>query len=122
MGHCTLAPSQPNAGFAASPEATGDPDCPPEHAKMGHCTPKSGSEPVADASKSGTDLPAGDAPAPAPPDDWYADRIFPASEMARSRDEMMKENGGQTLTFLSFNLAEYIAGTAKAGMAATSTD
>lgn len=109
MGHCTLAPSQPNAGFAASPEATGDPDCPPEHAKMGHCTPKSGSEPVVDASKSGTDLPPGDAPAPAPPDDWYADRIFPASEMARSRDEMMKENGGQTLTFLSFNLAEYQA-------------
>ena len=29
--------------------------------------------------------------------------------MARSRDEMMKENGGQTLTFLSFNLAEYQA-------------
>ena len=109
MGHCTLASSQPDAGAAASPEAIGDPDCPPEHAKMGHCTPKSGSEPVADAHKSGTDLPPGDAPAPAPPDDWYADRIFPASDMARSRDEMMRENGGQTSTFLSFNLAEYQA-------------
>lgn len=109
MGHCTLAPSQPNAGFAASPEATGDPDCPPEHAKMGHCTPKSGSEPIADANKSGTDLPPGDVPAPAAPDDWYADRIYSPSEMARSRDQMMRENGGQTLAFISFNLAEYQA-------------
>lgn len=29
--------------------------------------------------------------------------------MDRSRDEMMKENGAQTLAFLAFNLAEYQA-------------
>lgn len=97
----------------AKPEATPDSDCPPEHAKMGHCTPKTASEPadepIADSSKTGTDLPPGDAPAPAPPDDWYADKIYPASEMQRSRDAMMKENGGQTLAFIAFNLAEYQA-------------
>src|SRR3546814_1090129 len=66
-----------------------DPDCPPEHAKMGHCTPKdmpaAGMEDM--AGKSGTDLPPGDATAPAPPGDWYTDRVYPAAEMDRSRSE-----------------------------------
>jgi uncharacterized protein involved in copper resistance len=51
----------------------------------------------------------GDAPAPAPPGNWYADRVYPAAEMDRSRHEMMKENGGQTTGFISLNLAEYQA-------------
>src|SRR3546814_12797075 len=80
-----------------------DPDCPPEHAKMGHCTPKdmpaAGMEDM--AGKSGTDLPPGDATAPALPGDWYADRVYPAAEMDRSRHDMMKENGGQTIAFIS---------------------
>lgn len=88
-----------------------DPDCPPEHAKMGHCTPKAmPAMSMGDANgKTGTDLPPGDAPAPAPPDDWYADRIWSSAEMARSRHEMMRENGAQTTAFISFNLAEYQA-------------
>jgi copper resistance protein B len=110
MGHCTMQADKPLAA-SPPPEAVIDPDCPPEHAKMGHCTPKAGSQndaaAVEDSSKTGTDLPPGDAPAPAPPDDWYADRIFPAGEMEHSRHEMMKENGAQTTAFLSFNLAEY---------------
>jgi copper resistance protein B len=100
--------------------AASDPDCPPEHAKMGHCTPKAGStdampampgmESMPGASGgSGTDLPPGDATAPAPPGDWYADRIYPKSDMEHSRHEMMKENGAQTIAFISFNLAEYQA-------------
>lgn len=60
-------------------------------------------------SASGTDLPPGDATAPAPPGDWYADRIYPKAEMEHSRHDMMKENGGQTVGFISFNLAEYQA-------------
>ena len=93
-------------------QSSTDPDCPPEHAQMGHCTPKA---PAAEAGgekstmQSGTDLPPGDAPAPAPPSDWYADRIYAPNEMARSRDQMMKENGGQKIAFISFNLAEYQA-------------
>lgn len=106
MGHCTMQADKPVAA-SPPPEAVVDPDCPPEHAKMGHCTPKAAADPVAEMSKTGTDLPPGDAPAPAPPDDWYADRIFPAGEMEHARHEMMKENGAQTTAFLSFNLAEY---------------
>lgn len=95
---------------AAAPAAT-DPDCPPEHEQMGHCTPKTADAITRDTAnaKSGTDLLPGDAPAPAAPDNWYADRIYSPTEMARSRDEMMKESGGQTLAFISFNLAEYQA-------------
>ena len=117
MGHCTpeaAAPDKkaPDMGPIGHDMALpADPDCPPEHAKMGHCTPKdmpaAGMEDM--AGKSGTDLPPGDATAPAPPGDWYADRVYPAAEMDRSRHDMMKENGGQTIAFISFNLAEYQA-------------
>jgi copper resistance protein B len=120
MGHCVLGPS-PDGKPAAEvmpgrdmpqqiPVAT-DPDCPPEHAKMGHCTPKPMPSTPAEGANTatGTDLPPGDAPAPAPPSDWYADRIYSPAEMAASRDQMMKENGAQTTAFVSFNIAEYQA-------------
>jgi len=118
MGHCTPEPDVPDMGamdHAAQPAS--DPDCPPEHAKMGHCIPKgAASQAMADmegmeaaSGASGTDLPPGDAAAPAPPGDWYADRIYPKAEMDHSRHEMMKENGAQTIAFISFNLAEYQA-------------
>lgn len=122
MGHCTL--EKPSAAPAVddtpgvkmdsvpAQAVAADPDCPPEHAKLGHCTPKTAAAQVAPAvspAASGTDLPPGDAPAPAPPGDWYADRIYSKSEMDASRDQMMKENGAQTLAFISFNLAEYQA-------------
>lgn len=119
MGHCVLEQSSakpdPKAmqgmDMATKESGATDPDCPPEHAKMGHCTAKAmPASPTGDADdKSGTDLPPGNAPAPAPPSDWYADRLYPDAEMAASREAMMKENGGQTAAFLSFNLAEYQA-------------
>src|SRR3546814_19132454 len=74
---------------------------------MGHCTPKA--MPDCPTGAVGTDLPAGDAPAPAAPGDWYADRLYPKAEMDRSRHAMMEENGGQTIAFLNFDLAEYQA-------------
>jgi copper resistance protein B len=46
---------------------------------------------------------------PAPPGDWYADRIYPKAEMERARHRMIRENGGQTIAFLNFDLAEYQA-------------
>jgi copper resistance protein B len=55
----------------------------------------------------GTDLPAGNAPAPAPPMDHYATRIFPATEIERSHRQMMNESGAETFAFVMFNLAEY---------------
>ncbi|MBO9582035.1 MAG: copper resistance protein B [Sphingobium sp.] len=57
----------------------------------------------------GTALPAGDAAAPPPPMDHYADRQFPPAEMARARARMMREQGGRTLSQVMFNLAEYRA-------------
>ena len=115
MGHCTPAPapmemSEPEGGaMDHGAMQASDPDCPPEHASMGHCTPKATVAMEAGSRASGTDLPPGDATAPAPPSDWYADRIYPRAEMEHSRHEMMMENGGQTIAFISFNLAEYQA-------------
>src|SRR3546814_20259655 len=63
----------------------------------------------ADVGAVGTDLPAGDAPAPPPPGGWYADRIYPADAMEHSRHAMMAENGAQRVGFVSLNLAEYQA-------------
>ena len=102
MGHCTP---------AEAPAAPADAACLPEHAAMGHCTPAepAGTEAAALNGAVGTDLPAGDAPAPPPPNDWYADRIFSPAEMDRVRHAMMGEHGAVTAGFLGFNLAEYQA-------------
>lgn len=59
--------------------------------------------------QTGTALPAGDAPAPAPPMDHYADRMFAPAEMAKARSDMMFEQGGQPFHQVMFNLAEYQA-------------
>jgi copper resistance protein B len=57
----------------------------------------------------GTALPAGNAPAPAPPTDHYADRIFPPAEMARLREALRGEHGSGNFHQILFNLAEYQA-------------
>ncbi|QBM75954.1 copper resistance protein B [Sphingomonas sp. AAP5] len=59
--------------------------------------------------KTGTALPAGNAPAPAPPMDHYADRQFAPADMAKARHDMMFEQGGQPFYQVMFNLAEYQA-------------
>lgn len=118
MGHCSPeAEASEKDAMDHGTAATSDPDCPPEHAKMGHCTPKdatanpmAGMQGMAGAGgASGTDLPPGDAIAPSPPGDWYADRIYPKAEMEHSRHAMMAENGAQKIAFIGFNLAEYQA-------------
>jgi copper resistance protein B len=55
----------------------------------------------------GTALPAGNAPAPHPFTANYADRVFPAAIMDRSRSATMRESGGQNFYQVLFNLAEY---------------
>lgn len=57
----------------------------------------------------GTALPAGDAPAPPPPRDHYADRQFPGEEMKRAQEQMMREQGARTVYQVMLNLAEYQA-------------
>ncbi|MFZ5745504.1 MAG: copper resistance protein B [Pseudomonadota bacterium] len=132
MGHCTPAdqrgadasapesmPEHGSDGKAGPDAAMGtrspardavDPDCPPEHAKMGHCTPKVSPAPQANApgTATGTDLEPGNAPAPAPPSDWSADRIFTKEEMERAREKMMKASGGINVHYIGFDLAEYV--------------
>ncbi|TZG29578.1 copper resistance protein B [Sphingomonas montanisoli] len=54
----------------------------------------------------GTNLPAGNAPAPAAPMDHYADRQFAPAAMAEARHMMMREGGGQTMALIMFNIAE----------------
>lgn len=57
----------------------------------------------------GTALPAGNAPPPPIPADHYADRDFPAGEMARAREIMMKDQGGKSFDQLMLNIFEYQA-------------
>lgn len=69
-----------------------DPSCPPEHAAMGHCTPKaSAGEPAP---------PAAPPPPPAPPPpaalggpDHAADSLYGAQAMAEARAVLRKEHG-----------------------------
>ena len=73
---------------------------------MGSHDHGAGSEPTPGMAMTGTALPAGNAPPPAPPRDHYAARQFPAAEIAEAHHAMMRENGGQKLAQIMFNLAE----------------
>jgi len=59
--------------------------------------------------QTGTALAAGNAPAPAPPMDHYADRQFAPADMAKARHDMMVDSGGKPFSQVLFNLAEYQA-------------
>nr|WP_245654160.1 copper resistance protein B [Novosphingobium rosa] len=59
--------------------------------------------------QTGTALAAGNAPAPAPPMDHYADRQFASADMTKARRDMMSESGGKPFYQVMFNLAEYQA-------------
>ena len=119
MGHCSpstsaMPPANQHVGGAQDPAPKpADPDCPPEHAAMGHCTPKAiATPPSGDALSSvmgtgGSALPAGDAPAPAPPEPNYADRIWGRDAMIGARGDLRREHGGGTFSQIMFNLAEY---------------
>jgi copper resistance protein B len=107
MDHGSMPGMQMPAGSpptGAIPDMTGD-----EHA--GHSMPGMAPAPnTGQPAATGTDLPAGDAPAPAPPMDHYADRFFSKAEMDRARHIMMTdEGGGRTYYQVMFNLAEYQA-------------
>ncbi len=75
-----------------------------DHTAMGHAA-TSASEPPA---KTGTDLPAGAAPAPPAPMPHYADRVWDPAAMAQAREAMMRqEGGGQTFAQVMLDLAEF---------------
>lgn len=85
-----------------------DTACPPEHAAMGHCEPKTPqtTTPSAGIGAVGTALPAGNAPAPLAPDATYADRIWGRDAMAPARHALRREHGGMAFSQLMFDLAE----------------
>jgi copper resistance protein B len=85
---------------APKPVPATDPDCPPEHAAMGHCTP------AAPKSGNGTAPPVGNAPAPAAPAPTYADRIWGADAMQASREALRREHGGGTFSQIMVDIAE----------------
>src|SRR3546814_2171149 len=55
----------------------------------------------------GTALPAGDAPAPPPPSDHYADRLFPKAEMDRARAKSMRRSEEHTSELQSLMRTSY---------------
>lgn len=60
------------------------------------------------AEPAGTDLPPGNAPAPAPPPEANAaDSFWGSAAMAEARETLRREHGGGTFSQLLFNLAEY---------------
>ncbi len=97
MGHCAMSGAEP-----ASPPAE-DPDCPAEHATMGHCTPATG---PGGGDALGTNLPAGDLPAPRPVAANYADRVWGQTVMQPARDALRREHGGGTFSQVMIDLAE----------------
>ena len=96
-GHRTAAPLAPAA----------DPSCPPEHAAMGHCTPKAAAgQPAADphAGHQPGNAAAPGAPPVAPPPqaafsgpEHAADAVWDPKLMAQKREEeLISEHGGYT--------------------------
>jgi copper resistance protein B len=128
MGHCkpkTPAAADPHAGHdmggAAAPAApaAADPSCPPEHAAMGHCTPKAGAVGAAPATDPHAGHNMGNAAAPgtppvAPPPqaafsgpEHAADTVFDPKLMARKRaEELIQEHGGYTGYMVLFDQLE----------------
>ncbi|RZK03376.1 MAG: copper resistance protein B [Novosphingobium sp.] len=89
----------PTPAPTPGPQMAVDPDCPPEHAAMGHCVPKAmPAEPEPPA--------AGEVSAPAAPRANYADRIWGAEAMAASRAELKKHHGGGSSSQVMVDIAE----------------
>ena len=82
------------------------PEAPAEHAEhAGHAM--AAPQPDEARETTGTDLPPGNAPAPAPPTDRAADRYFGAEAMARAARQVRREHGAGTASQVLLNLAEY---------------
>ena len=63
--------------------------------------------PMRQAAPAGTDLPPGNAPAPAPAADRAADRYYGADAMAEAERDVRAEHGGGTFYQVMFDIAEY---------------
>lgn len=103
--HAAMGHCTPKAAPPPPPKPAADAACPPEHAAMGHCTPKTAAP--AAMPRTGTDLSPGNAPAPPAPAATYADRIWGSATMAAPRAQMVREHGGGTFSQVMIDIAEY---------------
>jgi copper resistance protein B len=113
MGHCT---PPPETRAPAAPQPTVQPTAPiclPEHAAMGHCSPTS--PPSVTAAAEGTDLPAGNAPAPPVPVANAADAFYDRQAMEMGRHHLQEFHGGQKLFQVLNNIMEYRGGSGPDG-------
>lgn len=105
MGHCKpfAGPNPPTGVVQDKP--TGDPNCLPEHAAMGHCTLSAQALP-----------PAGKPPAAAFKGPEHAqDLFFPEVDAARSRHDLVKEHGGLAAYRVLVDQAEVAFGNGRNG-------
>ena len=100
-------PADPHAGHDALVETDtlADHGSPPQDHSGHGGQPAGGDDPHA----GGTALPAGNAPPPPVPSDWYADRSFDPDIMAASRAAQRREHGGGTYSQVIVDIAEYRA-------------
>ncbi|MEH3108021.1 MAG: copper resistance protein B [Sphingomonas fennica] len=113
-GHTITVPAaDPHAGHTMAPPAA-DP-----HASHAAAHPAAGVHAghggAADAAPVASVPPAGDAPPPPVPHDHYAERLYPASDMARARAQMMREGGAQRFHQVFLNIAEARVGQGRDG-------
>jgi copper resistance protein B len=117
MGHCTLTPppaiSDRRAPPLAPPPTQVDPNCPPEHAKLGHCTPT--------MTQSGTPSLPPVAPPPATAlsgPEHAADTVFdPALMAAKRQSALINEHGGMTTSRVLVDRLELLARKGRDGYA-----
>lgn len=107
------APARPAAVASPAEAEAGMPQM--DHSTMDHGDAadmdhtQSSAETMSMPAMTGTALAAGNALPPPLPTGHFADRQFPASEMQEAREQMMREQGGQTFATVMFNLTEYQA-------------
>lgn len=103
-------PADPHAGHDMSTMQGHDSSSTPAGAPAGqdaHQGHDMSAMPASQAAPSGTDLPPGNAPAPAPDADRAADRYYSAEAMAKAERDLRREHGGGTFHQVMFDIAEY---------------
>lgn len=98
--------ADPHAGHGAQPADShaGHGAAPEDHSAHGDHNAG-----AADPHAGGTALPAGDAPPPPVPGEWYADRSFDPAEMAEVRAAQWRAHGGGRYSQVIIDIAEYRA-------------
>ncbi|TGX56220.1 copper resistance protein CopB [Sphingomonas gei] len=108
-------PRDPHAGHDMGNMPGGEAPAPQSAAPADAADPHAGHDlsampAMAAGIPTGTDLPPGNAPPPAPASDRAANRYWGAGAMAEAEGALRREHGGMIYSKLLFNLLEYQAG------------